>query len=96
MMEVSKGIVLLGDRCTGKSTLVKLLSKFLEISKKISLRVSYLNPGVYTNTEMYGAQDTDENARNGLMMDPVLMIIIKEMERKIEQDEEESEVRLES
>ena len=45
--------------------------------------MSILNPNIYTQTELFGAKDHEENARNGLMSDPVLMIIMKEMEKHL-------------
>ena len=62
MFEDSNGVVILGERCSGKSTIVKLLSKFMEINDDTSLRLSFLHPGIYTQTELYGASDTEENS----------------------------------
>lgn len=53
----------------------------MEINDDTSLRLSFLHPGIYTQTELYGASDTEENSWNGLMTDPVLTIIMKNMEK---------------
>lgn len=44
----SNGVAIIGETCSGKSTIIRLLNKFLEINDDTSLKVSTLNPNIYT------------------------------------------------
>lgn len=53
-MKRSKGIVLAGPICTGKTQMIKLITMALKKTFKTNLRTSYISPDTFTREDLYG------------------------------------------
>ena len=58
-IKYNKGIVITGPRCSGKTSIIKGLSYLLRNSdKNIEMRISVLNPDVYSLEKLYGTSES--------------------------------------
>lgn len=53
-MKRSKGILVVGPPCSGKTQLVKLVTQTLRRAFNITLRSTYLAPSTFTDSELFG------------------------------------------
>lgn len=58
-LKTSRGLIIAGPRCSGKTTLVKLLGLLLKKSEvSIDMKISMLNPDIYNIDKLYASADT--------------------------------------
>jgi ABC-type cobalamin/Fe3+-siderophores transport system ATPase subunit len=93
----SKSIILLGPRCSGKSTLLRSFARYLSEYESINLRTSILNSNIYNHKELYG----ESSGNSEFLSKPILQIILNEFmkqdqENKEKEDENEMEIRLDN
>lgn len=53
-MKRSKGVCIVGNICSGKSTLIKIVTLALKKSFDIVWRTSYISPTTFTQQDLYG------------------------------------------
>jgi len=53
-MKRSKGLCIVGNICSGKSTLIKIVTLALKKSFDIVWRTSYISPTTFTQQDLYG------------------------------------------
>ena len=56
-MRRMRGIVLVGPICSGKTSVLKLVSNALNMAFNIKMRTSVINSVTYSSDELYGAVD---------------------------------------
>lgn len=55
----SKGVAIVGPRCSGKTTIVKYLGILMKhLQPQIEMKISVLNPDVYPIDQLYGSADS--------------------------------------
>lgn len=54
MMRRTKGIVICGPMCSGKTQLIKFVTLALKSQFNVQMRTSFLNSGTFTEQELYG------------------------------------------
>ena len=58
-LKYSKGVVIVGPRWSGKTTIIKYLGELMQNQQpKIEMRTSVLNPDIYQIDQLYGSADT--------------------------------------
>ena len=102
----SKGIVVAGPRCSGKTTLLKYFGKLLkETDSNTEMKISILNPDVYPLEKLYGCAEsgvlnpeisTNKDVRISSITSSVLKIALKGFEdlehfKEVEHENEEME-----
>ena len=62
-MRRSKGVVLLGPGCSGKTHLLQLVTLSLKNIFEVQLRTSYVSPAAFSGADLYGpALAYDQNS----------------------------------
>jgi hypothetical protein len=53
-MKASKGVVIAGPICTGKTQMIKLVTLALKKAFNTVLRTSYISPATFSEEDFYG------------------------------------------
>ena len=58
-----RGIAFVGPTCTGKTSILKIISNSLNLAFNIKMRTSVINPLTFSNDELYGSIHAFNNAK---------------------------------
>lgn len=50
-----RGIAIVGPTCTGKTSIIKIISNTLNLAFNIKMRTSVINPAIFSPKELYGS-----------------------------------------
>jgi hypothetical protein len=86
-----RGIAYIGPTCTGKTTILKLVSNALNLAFGIKIRTSVINPATLSHDELYGQVQgftnnaytrSQNNSNNKLSKKGVFQIILDTFEKE--------------
>ena len=75
-----RAIAFIGPPCTGKTTILKIVSNALNIAFGLKMRTSVVNPAIYSSDELYGSVHAFE--KEGFNKGGVFQIILDVFERE--------------
>lgn len=76
-LAMNRGVVLLGPKMSGKSTVVQILSKALSVNCSMTCDPVYIDPNTFTMEELFGNLDTSKEKQLG-----ILYALLEKMNRK--------------
>ena len=50
-----RGIAIVGPTCSGKTSILKIISNTLNLAFNIKMRTSVVNPAIFSPDELYGS-----------------------------------------
>lgn len=59
-----KGILIVGDNCTGKSILLKILQRALHVAFNVNLKMSIINTEALSKKELFGTENLNNKTDN--------------------------------
>jgi len=64
-MRRTRGIALIGPTCSGKTSILKIISNALNIAFGVKMRTSVVNSATYSHDELYGTVDAFNKSNKG-------------------------------